>query len=223
MRDSDRQEEERGRRRLAEFMRKHRRPLLGLGIAGTALPLVRAGQPAEPARTRRYERPQDTTHHAQLDAEEAVAQRIAASRSDVERERQVAQAVEQYDIERDLAEQIHDIAREEGISTPVAFGLVRTESTFRRNVVSHAGARGLTQVLPSTARSVLPEAVGARLFEPATNLRAGFRYLRQLLDRYRGDVRLALLAYNRGPTNVDRILERGGNPDNGYADRVLGG
>ena len=61
------------------------------------------------------------------------------------------------------------------------------------------------------------------LFDRALNLDLGFRYLRSLIDKYDGNVRLALLAYNRGPGTVDRILARGGDPDNGYADRVLSG
>jgi soluble lytic murein transglycosylase-like protein len=43
------------------------------------------------------------------------------------------------------------------------------------------------------------------------------------MDKYDGDQRLALLAYNRGPGTVDRVLKRGGDPDNGYADAVISG
>jgi soluble lytic murein transglycosylase-like protein len=77
-------------------------------------------------------------------------------------------------------------------------------------------------VLPSTARWVLdrseePDA----LFERRTNLQAGVRYLRYLQERYDGDLRMALLAYNRGPGTVETVLDKGVDPDNGYADRVL--
>ncbi|HUG39673.1 MAG TPA: lytic transglycosylase domain-containing protein [Longimicrobiales bacterium] len=212
------------RKPTVEFLRRFRRPILGLGILGTALPLVRAGSPADTRGpgTNRAREAEDAAKTAG-DAEDQVAARIGAAHADAERDRQVDGAIARYGIDRTLAESIHDVAREEGISPPVAFGLVNTESTFRERAVSSAGARGLTQVLPNTAKSVVPEAVGARIFERDTNLRAGFRYLRQLMDKYSGDLRLALLAYNRGPGNVDRILDRGGNPDNGYADRVLRG
>jgi soluble lytic murein transglycosylase-like protein len=71
---------------------------------------------------------------------------------------------------------------------------------------------------------MMPEIKQAsQLFQPETNLRVGFRYLRYLIDKYEGDTELALLAYNRGPGTVDRILDRGGDPDNGYATKVLRG
>ena len=59
------------------------------------------------------------------------------------------------------------------------------------------------------------------LFDRDTNLRLGFRFLRTLLDKYHGNVKLALLAYNRGPDRVDAILRDGGDPDNGYPRLVL--
>ncbi|MFW6040097.1 MAG: transglycosylase SLT domain-containing protein [Gemmatimonadota bacterium] len=121
-----------------------------------------------------------------------------------------------------LAREIHTAAVEEEVEPEVAFGLVRTESSFRRTVVSWAGAVGYTQLLPSTARWIAPGTNRSDLFETRTNLRVGFRYLRYLIDKYGGDTRLALLAYNRGPGTVDGILRRGGNPANGYAAKVLG-
>jgi soluble lytic murein transglycosylase-like protein len=54
-------------------------------------------------------------------------------------------------------------------------------------------------------------------------MRLGFRYLRQLTTQYDGDLRLALLAYNRGPTRVDSIRSAGGDPGNGYATAVMRG
>ena len=61
-----------------------------------------------------------------------------------------------------------------------------------------------------------------RIMHPERNLRVGFRYLRGLIRKYRGDLRLALLAYNRGDGAVDRDLRRGRDPENGYTRRVLG-
>ena len=63
----------------------------------------------------------------------------------------------------------------------------------------------------------------ADLRDQETNLRIGFKYLKQLVDKYDGNENLALTAYNRGPGTVDRVLKRGGNPDNGYADFVRTG
>ena len=64
--------------------------------------------------------------------------------------------------------------------------------------VSDAGARGLLQLMPETAREL-----GVSGDDPSANVLAGARYLRQLLDRY-GDVELALAAYNVGPAAIDR-------------------
>ena len=84
------------------------------------------------------------------------------------------------------------------------------------------GAVGYTQVMPATARWMDPAVGRAELFRPEVNLRLGFEYLSYLLGYYEGDVRLALTAYNRGPGTVDRLLDRGRDPENGYADKVLG-
>jgi soluble lytic murein transglycosylase-like protein len=128
-----------------------------------------------------------------------------------------------YGITRSLAEQIHDIAVDNNIEPELAFGLVKTESAFDHRAVSHVGARGLTQVMPRTARWLRPGTTIEDLYNRSLNLDMGFGYLRDLIDKYNGNVRLALLAYNRGPGTVDRVLDRGGDPDNGYADLVLEG
>ncbi|MFL5384164.1 MAG: lytic transglycosylase domain-containing protein [Longimicrobiaceae bacterium] len=121
-----------------------------------------------------------------------------------------------------LARQIHAAAVANRIDPKVAFGLVRTESGFKSSATSHVGAIGLTQLMPSTARWFQRGVTRSDLRNPEVNLRIGFRYLRELIDKYEGDTELALTAYNRGPGTVDRVLKRGGDPDNGYADMVLG-
>jgi soluble lytic murein transglycosylase-like protein len=130
---------------------------------------------------------------------------------------------QRYRIPADLAASIYDIAISEGIDPQIAYSLVNVESEFFHRAVSPVGALGLTQVMPSTGRMLQPGLERADLFDPQTNLRLGFRFLRELLVRYNGDVDLALHAYNRGPTVVDKILQKGGDPANGYADAVLKG
>jgi len=127
-----------------------------------------------------------------------------------------------YPISPVLATAIADAAHRHHISIDVAFGLARTESGFSNAATSRVGAIGLTQLMPRTARWLKPGTTRKDLRDPATNADIGFGYLRQLIDRYEGDIDLALLAYNRGPGTVDRILAQGGNPDNGYASKVLG-
>jgi soluble lytic murein transglycosylase len=111
---------------------------------------------------------------------------------------------------------------ENRIDPRVAFGLVKTESEFKDRATSRVGAIGLTQLMVPTARWFKKGATEADLRDSRTNLRIGFRYLSELRTRYKGDLELALLAYNRGSGTVDRVLERGGDPNNGYVEKVLG-
>jgi soluble lytic murein transglycosylase-like protein len=126
-------------------------------------------------------------------------------------------------IPADLAASIYDMARAEGVDPRLAFSLVRVESDFTPGAVSSAGAVGLAQVMPTTAFWLQPGVRYQELFDTETNLRLGFRYLRMMIAQYQGDLRLALLAYNRGPGRVDEIRAAGGDPGNGYASRVQRG
>ncbi|HEX5724226.1 MAG TPA: lytic transglycosylase domain-containing protein [Longimicrobiaceae bacterium] len=128
-----------------------------------------------------------------------------------------------YRISLELAHTIHDAARAEGIDPELAFRLVKAESGFNPRARSRAGALGLAQLMPRTARWLdRGMTTSERVMDPRANLHAGFRYLRGLIRKYRGDLRLALLAYNRGDGAVDRDLRRGRDPENGYTRRVLG-
>jgi soluble lytic murein transglycosylase-like protein len=127
-----------------------------------------------------------------------------------------------YEVPDHLAAKIYQAAVRHDIDPSLAFGLVRTESEFKDYATSRVGAVGLTQLMVPTARWFKRDATVADLRDSETNLEIGFRYLNELIDRYEGNVELALTAYNRGTGTVDRVLERGGDPDNGYARKVLG-
>lgn len=140
----------------------------------------------------------------------------------IERLQRAHQYSAKYRIPADLAMAIHEIALAENIDPQLAFELVRVESQFNPRAVSPVGALGFTQLMPSTAKLLKPGITRAQIFDRDTNLRLGFRFLRSMVNHYDGDVRLALLAYNRGPATVDRLLRVGADPGNGYAQAVLG-
>jgi soluble lytic murein transglycosylase-like protein len=141
---------------------------------------------------------------------------------EVERLRSAFQHSAKYHIPADLAANIEDVARAEGIDVGLAFDLVRAESEFNPRAVSPVGAVGYTQLMPETARLLRPGLTRDQLFQRETNLRLGFRFLKSLLVKYHGNRKLALLAYNRGPDRVDQLLRQGIDPSNGYVQLVTG-
>jgi soluble lytic murein transglycosylase-like protein len=117
---------------------------------------------------------------------------------------------------------IYRTALREGIDPDLAFRVVRVESGFKATATSSAGALGLAQVQLPTARFYDAHITAEQLYDPATNLSIGFRYLRDLIEVY-GDVKHALLAYNRGPSRLKKLLDEGRDPQNGYASRIMEG
>jgi len=100
----------------------------------------------------------------------------------------------------DIENMIDRIAEKISLSPELIRSVVTAESNFRPDAVSPAGAQGLMQLMPETARELGVE----DSFNPQQNLLGGSRYLKQLLDKYAGDLDHALAAYNWGQGNVDR-------------------
>ena len=141
-------------------------------------------------------------------------------RAQLERANKIIGYSSRYDIGADLAGTIVDVASAEGIDPELAFRLVKLESDFNVRATSPVGAVGLTQLMPATARYYVKGIIVEKLYDPQTNLRIGFRYLRGLVNEYDGNVKLALLVYNRGLVAVAKSRAQGDNPSNGY-DRIL--
>jgi soluble lytic murein transglycosylase-like protein len=99
-----------------------------------------------------------------------------------------------------FAAEIDAAAARHGVDPALLRGLIRAESNFNPKAGSHAGAQGLTQLMPGTARGL-----GVTdPFDPVQSINGGAKYLRQQLDRFGGDVTKALAAYNAGPGAVQR-------------------
>ncbi len=97
--------------------------------------------------------------------------------------------MEYYDV-------IENMARDLNLDPLLVMAIVKVESDFDPSAVSHAGAIGLMQVMPKTARWI-SEDLNPKI--PEENLRLGILYLRYLLDEFEGDLEKALMAYNVGP------------------------
>ncbi len=113
---------------------------------------------------------------------------------------------------------IEGAARQQNVDAKLLRAVMEQESGFRPCAISSRGAQGLMQLMPGTAERFHV----TDPFDPKQNIDAGAKYLKQLLDQYKGDTSLALAAYNAGPASTDTSS---GIPDipetKAYVDAIL--
>ncbi|MCK4501846.1 MAG: lytic transglycosylase domain-containing protein [Desulfuromonadales bacterium] len=120
---------------------------------------------------------------------------------------------------RQIAQMIDHVADKVSLSPKLIHSVVAAESDFNPTAVSPAGAQGLMQLMPATAQEL-----GVQdSFDPLQNLLGGSKYLKQLLEKYDGDLDSALAAYNWGQGNVDRHgLEKMPTETRDYLAKIKG-
>lgn len=140
---------------------------------------------------------------------------------DIKKDRKLRTTFRLQNCVRDPAEFepiIDQCALEYGVDKSLVKAVIHAESGYNPNAVSRKGASGLMQLMPQTAR----ELKVANSFDPRDNIRGGVRYLRFLLDTFKGNESLALAAYNAG---LSRVAQYGGVPPyqetRTYVDKVL--
>ncbi len=109
-------------------------------------------------------------------------------------------------------EEVEKVSSNTAVEQTLIYAIARQESAFSKNATSHAGARGLMQLMPGTARQTARKnGIKHRdsyLFDPEYNIQIGSSYLNELLSKYNGNRILAAAAYNAGPHRVSKWIQK---------------
>lgn len=157
------------------------------------------------------------THREEIKREEAVNRIMGHIRG---------QNVDLEDEElQTIAEMVYDESMQYNVDYRLVLAIMKIESNFRYDAISHKGARGLLQVKPSTAKYIAPDAGvkwrGAKtLDEPEKNIKIGVHLFSSLVENFQ-NINMALHAYHVGPTRLKRILAEKKRPQRRYLNRVL--
>ena len=125
---------------------------------------------------------------------------------------------------KQIPHRIYQESKKYGYDPLFLTALIVTESSFNNWAKSHKGALGLMQIKPATGQAMASEmgtawAGQSTLFDPATNIALGAFYLNKLKKRFK-DMKVALEAYNHGPTRISRYLRKGKLPED-YSKKVF--
>lgn len=126
-----------------------------------------------------------------------------------------------YDNSADIQQRVIDEAKRQNIAPSLALAIAKVESNFNPKALSHAGAKGVMQIMPRTAEQEFGVHRN-RLFDPDVNIRLGVKFIKNLLTRYDGRLNIALSHYNGGSGVKNRYNELNVMPSTrDYVDKVL--